>query len=232
MFVAEGDMTLYVKAGPDGTSVGDCPFAHFVRMVLELKQLEYELQPCVQDTKPQWLIEYYDGKMPALRHRRECYVESDTIASYLDFFFREPSLRGKTRADEAAAEAAAEGLFPALAQYLKHTTDGDDADMAKKETLRRVFQTLDDHFAHTKGRSGPYLVGDGSKICLLDCRLAPVLYHAVTGIRALKGGAIDLATDFPALHQYTKHMFENEPAFVKTVYPPEVVAWGWGNARS
>ena len=60
-------MTLYVKAGPDGKSLGDCPFAHYVRMVLEVKGLEYELKPSVQDTKPSWLIEYYDGKMPALR---------------------------------------------------------------------------------------------------------------------------------------------------------------------
>ena len=26
--------------------------------------------------------------MPALRHRKECYVESDVIAQYLDFFFQ------------------------------------------------------------------------------------------------------------------------------------------------
>ncbi len=30
-------MDLYLKAGPDGKSVGDCPFAHNVRMVLYLK---------------------------------------------------------------------------------------------------------------------------------------------------------------------------------------------------
>ena len=33
-------MELYIKAGPDGTSVGDCPFAHFVRAVLSMKGLE------------------------------------------------------------------------------------------------------------------------------------------------------------------------------------------------
>lgn len=31
------DMDLYLKPGPDGKSVGDCPFAHMVRMVLYLK---------------------------------------------------------------------------------------------------------------------------------------------------------------------------------------------------
>lgn len=199
-------------------------------MVLSVKKLEYDLQPSVQETKPKWLIEYYDGKMPALRHRRECYVESDTIASYLDFFFPEPSLRGASQADEKAVEEAAEGLFPAMAQYLKHTPDGDEADAEKKEKLREVFGRMND-FLSKEGRKGPYLVGDGSQITLLDCRLTPVLYHATTGIQAFKDGAIDIEKDFPALHQYDQHMFQTE-AFLETMYPPEVAAWGWGNARS
>ena len=124
-------MTLYVKAGPDGKSLGDCPFAHFVRMVLEAKGLEYELKPSIQDTKPSWLIEYYDGKMPALRHRKECYVESDTIAAYLEFFFPKPELTPNSDSDADAAAAAVDGLFPAMARYIKHTPDGDEVDVEK-----------------------------------------------------------------------------------------------------
>jgi len=82
----EGGMMLYVKAGPDGKTLGDCPFAHFVGMVLHEKKLEYDLIPCTQETKPNWLIDFYEGKMPALRHRQECYTESSVIAEYLDFF--------------------------------------------------------------------------------------------------------------------------------------------------
>lgn len=85
-------MTLYLKAAEDGQSVGDCPFAHYVRMVLEEKGLEYQLKPTPPDGKPTWLLEYYDGKLPALRHRKECYVESQVIVEYLDYFFPQPSL--------------------------------------------------------------------------------------------------------------------------------------------
>ena len=59
LFLTEGGMTIYLKAGPDGTSVGDCPFAQFVRMVLEEKGLEYTVKPCVQETKPSWLVELF-----------------------------------------------------------------------------------------------------------------------------------------------------------------------------
>jgi glutathione S-transferase len=231
LFVAEGGMTLYVKAGPDGSSLGDCPFAHFVRMVLEVKGLDYELKPSVQGTKPTWLIEHYEGKMPALRHRKECYVESDTIAAYLDFFFPQPELSPPNTNDAKAAEAAVEGLFPAIAQYIKHTPDGDETDEVKKSNLKSVLERLNAHLS-TDSRAGPYLVGDGSVIRMADCKLAPMLYHMCTAVASFKGDkAIDLPNEFPAVHAYTTNMFETESAFLKTVYPREVVTWGWGNAR-
>ena len=232
MYEKEGGMTLYVKAGPDGTSLGDCPFAHFVRMVLEVKGLEYELKPSVQDTKPSWLIEYYDGKMPALRHRKECYVESDTIAAYLEFFFPKPELTPTSDEEADAATAAVDGLFPALAQYIKHTLDGDDEDAEKKEKLRAALTKLND-FLSSPSRTGPYLVENGSVIRMNDCKLAPILYHMCTAIPAFKGDDTftTLMHDFPSIQSYTAHMFQNEPSFQRTVYPPDVVVWGWSNAR-
>jgi glutathione S-transferase len=225
-------MTLYVKAGPDGTSLGDCPFAQFVRMVLEVKGLEYELKPCVQDTKPGWLIEFYDGKMPALRHRKECYVESDTIAAYIDFFFPKPELTPNNDILANAATAATDGLFPAIAQYIKHIPDGDEIDAQKKENLLSVLNKLNDHLS-LPSRTGPYLVGDGNAIRTNDCKLAPMLYHMSVAIPAYKGEAFEsLLVDFPFISTYADHMFNVDPSFRSTVYPPEVILWGWGNARN
>jgi glutathione S-transferase len=227
-------MTLYVKAGPDGTSLGDCPFAHFVRMVLDVKGLEYELKPCVQATKPDWLVEFYEGKMPALRHRKECYVESDTIAAYLDFFFPKPELTPPNAEEADAAASAMDGLFPAFAQYMKHTNTGDDIDIEKKSKLCACLVRLNDHLSKPD-RTGPYMVGDGTVIRMSDCKLAPILYQLCNAIPAYKGGmdAIQfLENDFPAVKAYADYMFHTDPSFQKTVYPPEVLVWGWGNARS
>lgn len=225
-------MTLYVKAGPDGKSLGDCPFAHFVRMVLEVKGLEYELIPSIQDTKPSWLIEYYDGKMPALRHRKECYVESDTIAAYLEFFFPKPELNPTDESEADAATAAVDGLFPSIAQYIKHTSDGDDVDAEKKERLKIALTKLNDHLS-LPSRTGPYLVGDGTVIRMNDYKLAPILYHMCIAIPVFKGEDVleSLMKNVPSVKSYTDHMFTVDPNFQKTVYPPEVVIWGWGNAR-
>ena len=179
-------MTLYLKAGPDGTSVGDCPFAHFVRIVLEEKGLEYELKPSVQDTKPQWLIDFYEGKMPALRHRKECYVESDVIAEYIDFFFQEPPLKVSNAAVAEKAEAAVAGLFPAIAKYLKHTPDGDAECLEKKGNLVEALTRLNDYLQES---GGPYMAGES--VSLIDCSLAPKLYHMQTGLESFKGSAIE-----------------------------------------
>ena len=217
-------MTLYVKAGPDGKCLGDCPFAHFVRMVLHAKGLEYDLRPAVQDTKPQWLIQYYDGKMPALRHRRECYVESDTIAAYLDFFFPSPALTK----EDADGDAAMEGFFSAVAQYLKHTPDGDTGEQPKRERLCERLAALN---AHLAAGTGPYWTGDALQ--LQDCKLAPQLYVLYTSMAAFKtASAIDVPTDYPAVHAYMQHMMERDPAFRGTVCPAAVVEWGWGKARA
>lgn len=37
----QGKMELLCKAGPDGVSLGDCPFAHFLQMVLRFKARNY-----------------------------------------------------------------------------------------------------------------------------------------------------------------------------------------------
>ncbi|CAB9501137.1 S-transferase DHAR2 [Seminavis robusta] len=223
----EGGMSLYLKAGPDG-AVGDCPFTHLVRLVLEEKGLEYELIPSVQETKPKWLVDHFGGKMPALRHKKECYVESMDIALYVDVFFPEPPLKAAA-ADMETAEAAVAGIFPAIAKYLKHTPDGDDDDLALKAGLEEKLTSLETHLGST-GRTGPFLVGSGEKMTLVDCSLAPKLYHMQTGLEGFKNKSIDLGQQFPKVRAYMDAVFAR-PSFKKTIYPPEMVLWGWGNAR-
>lgn len=237
-------MTLYLKAGPDG-SIGDCPFAHFVRLVLEEKGLEYDLKPCggVADNnsdnhKPNWLVEHYDGKMPALQHRKECYVESGVIAEYLDFFFPTPSLKasvsakGATTATTAAAEEAIDGFFPAMAKYLKSTSDADsDEHVLLLENLKTALFRLETYLSRPDGTD--YLCGDN--VCLLDLGLIPKLYHLQVGIEGFKNGVPCMdggcESDYPQISAYIERATAR-PSFQATVYPKETVLWGWGNARS
>ena len=222
-------MTLYVKPAADGKSVGDCPFAHFVRMVLAEKGLEYDLVPSTQEAKPQWLVDDYGGKMPALRHRKECYVDSEVIAQYLDFFFREPELSvggGSDPSETSAATDAVDGFFPAMAKFVKHSPNGDDEDNAKREVLEEKLSALEGHLGGG-GRTGPYMVGNGERFTLLDCSMAPKLYAMDVCLKEIKGNPIDLGGKYPSVRRYMDDLFAR-PSFQSTVeYGPETVVWGW-----
>ena len=221
-----GGMTLYVKPAQDGTSVGDCPFAHFVRMVLTEKGLDYDLIPSTPENKPQWLLDDYEGKMPALRHRKECYVDSEVIAQYLDFFFQEPALAVSSAGETEEASAVLDGFFPAMAKFTKHSPNGDEEDKEKQAALEEKLQGLENYLGKD-GRTGPYLVGNGEQFTLLDCSLAPKLYAMDVCLGKIKDNAIDLAGKYPKLRQYMDDVFER-PSFKSTVeYGPETVVWGW-----
>lgn len=235
----EGGMTLYLKAGPDGVSIGDCPFAHYIRMVLLEKKLEHDVRPSTQDTKPSWLIDHYEGKMPALRHRKECYTESDVIAQYLEFFFSEephyPSLTVKGDSEEEkdqyqVASEIASKLFPAVAKYLKHTPDGDDDDQELLQNLQNVLQEMENHLSNQKTDSTPFF-GNGENITLLDCSLAPKLYHMTVGMKHFKKNEDTVLGQYPSLKKYIDMMFDRD-SFKEALYGEEVVVWGWSNARS
>ncbi|CAM9274194.1 unnamed protein product [Chrysoparadoxa australica] len=217
-----GQMELYCKAGATEGSLGDCPFTHYVQMVLHYKKLPFQLSPCTPDSKPQWLVDDYEGKMPCLVHDGEAYTESSEIARYVEYFFPEPSLTngGDTHLLSPNTVQVTSGLFPALARCIKNTDCAKDPELvgAVVEELKRVDEWLK--------KSGKYLTGD--EISLADCSFAPKLYHAKTTLAHYKNTVI--SPDLESLGAYMDAIFSH-PAFIASSYPPDVVVWGWGKAR-
>eukprot|EP00656_Telonema_subtile_P022684 TRINITY_DN2388_c0_g1_i4.p2 TRINITY_DN2388_c0_g1~~TRINITY_DN2388_c0_g1_i4.p2 ORF type:complete len:134 (-),score=51.97 TRINITY_DN2388_c0_g1_i4:138-539(-) len=128
-------MELYVKAGEDGVCVGDCPFAQYCTMIIALKQLRCTVIPCTAHTKPSWLLEQHAGAMPCLLQEggstEEAITESSAIAHVLNAH-QEPLLDPST----PEADAAVEGLFPAIAKMIKNK------DEAAAEELRAALLQL------------------------------------------------------------------------------------------
>ena len=106
-------LQLHVKAGPDGKTVGDCPFAHAIQICCAVKKLNVEVIPHSPSEKPAWLIEEHGGKMPCLvadpiidGEVREVVTESRAIAQWLEAKYPEPpmdSLPGTAAAEEVVA---------------------------------------------------------------------------------------------------------------------------------
>jgi len=227
-------MILYLKAAEDGTGVGDCPFAHYIRLILEEKGLPYTVQACSgPEDKPNWLLEHYEGKIPCLRHKKEAYVESNVIAAYLEYFFpseRNPSPEHKAALDDA--EEALNGFFPAVAGFLKDIEGDDDESSESLVNLRKTLAALEGHLGESDSDSGYLdLSGDEDAFTVLDCRVVPQLYHLAVGIEKFKHGRPNLETEFPKTHGYLTRSMER-PSFQKTQYSPETIEWGWTNARN
>jgi len=229
----EGGMTLYLKAGEDGNSIGDCPFAQYVRIVLEEKELPYDIKPCVEETKPSWLINYYEGKMPALRHRSECYIDSEVISQYVNFFFPSDSPLITINDDDAEykieAKEIVSSFFPALAKYLKHAED-DDTNSELESDLISVLSNVNQYLKTNKEDKGfQYLLGND--LSLLDCSLSPKLFHMDVAVQEYKGKDLLLENSFMNLMEYKNSLFQRN-SFINTCCRKEDIIWGWGNARN
>ena len=112
-------MELYLKAGPCGTLVGDCPFAHHVRCIIHHKGLDCKVFPCTTETKPSWLISEMKGKMPCLKLDDFKITESKDIVNYLEEKFPTPPL---SFPDAEEAGSLQGSMFVPMARFVKSTS--------------------------------------------------------------------------------------------------------------
>mmetsp|Transcript_13630 Transcript_13630/g.24435 ORF Transcript_13630/g.24435 Transcript_13630/m.24435 type:complete len:239 (-) Transcript_13630:96-812(-) len=214
--IPDSGMMVYLKADDDGVSVGACPFAQGVRLTLEEKGVKYTPKPSTADTKPTWLVDHYQGKMPALQNGNECYVESNVIGDYIEATFPEPTLKSTS----AEAEALLAGfIFPTVGNYIK---DKDDT----AEPLQALKAKLDAMEAHLKDKE--WLCGDS--ITVMDCRMLPQLYHLKCAAEAFKEGKPLTSEAYPVITKYMEKGFAL-PSWKATVYPPEYVVSTWAGMR-
>lgn len=220
----QGRIELLCKAGPEGEALGDCPFCHYVQMVLRYKGLRYRLVPLAPEDKPEWLMEGYGGKMPCLVHDEEAYTDSATITQYLEYFFPGEvplTLEEEDPELEEEVKAATSGVFGAFARYVKNHDKAQDPPLQAA-----LFEELGKADALLQKTGGPFLAGD--RITLDDMALAPKLYHVKVGVAHFKN--VIIPPDLDALAAYMRNMFDME-IFQESSYPPDIITWGWGNAR-
>lgn len=212
-------MELYIKAGPKDGDVGDCPFAHYVRCVLNYKKLEYKSLPCKPDSKPDWLIKELEGKMPCLKQGNLKMVESGTIAEYLEKTYPEPSLSIENMEEICKIQS---GFFPAMAKLVKSTDYQEDLEQELMDQLK----ILNDHL-----EKDGFKYFAGSHVSLVDFNLGPKLYHMDIALKEFYPEIHDKMKTFTALNCYMETIF-NEQAFKDSSYPKETILWGWSAARA
>jgi len=214
--------TLFTKAGPDGVSLGDCPFSHAVQMALKLKGVDYDVIPCTEATKPPWLMSEVGGQMPCVVHMGVPYVETKQILGWIEQQFPGPSLAVPA---EYVSVVERSQFFPELVAYTKNTDSSKDDEL--KLNLQIALTRLRTHLFSLPVNTR-FLAGDTPS--LLDCDLLPQLYVLQHATKHFKGFSLDEFMETDDVRMYYERA-SALPPFAQSCYPPDVCIWGWQQAR-
>ena len=131
-------MELFLKAGDDGKVVGDCPFAHYCRLVAALRGLPIKATPLSPATKPKWHLDAYKGSLPCL------VIGGDTSAAVLESSAIAEKLNGLPATDFQL------GVVGAFEQpgALEHADVACDAKWGSQAVVRRAGCVQAPRFTH------------------------------------------------------------------------------------
>lgn len=219
---------MYLKSNKDGTQIGDCPYAQFVQLVLLKKGLKYNIKPTLSSSKPAWLVEKYEGKLPALVHSDKTIVDSLAIAEYIEKSFPHSSLTRQGAYSYQEVIEKTSGFFPALSASIKNKDASQDATL-----LAAVESQLDNLDEILRSTPGQYICG--IELTLADLYLLPQLYHAMVALDHFKDVEIlhvDGEPKRPAFENYFNRLLDMEEFNDKRAYyNVDQVISGWKTAR-
>jgi len=213
------EVVLYVKAGQDGKSLGDCPFSHKVNMALRMKDLDgntLRVEPVNMQDKPEWFLKLSSkGSVPVLQMDEIVVADSEEALNKLDERFSPAVMPAPGASSDA--ERVVSQVFPAFVEYLKCDDDSDLPN--KKDALNSALAAVNSHLASS---AQPYMCGDA--MSSLDCNLAPKLYHIQ--VAAAHYRQYEIPRELDALLAYMQRVFASD-AFQRSAYSPDEVIWGW-----
>ena len=209
---------LYVKAGPGGKDLGDCPFSHRANLAFRIKGIHPELVFVDLYNKPAWFLELNPaGTVPVLRTADgKMFTQSAEIVDYVDETYPNPSL--KPEGWKAALDAT-DNVFNEFSKYAKNFKN---ADANKAELEQALTQELNKIDALLAKGPGPLLCGAAWSVP--DCYLLPRLFQI--HIVALHYMGYTAFNNMPALSQYMEYSF-GTPEFKETSYPEDYVLHTW-----
>jgi glutathione S-transferase len=139
-----------------------CPFAHRTRLVLAEKGVSFELVEIDLANKPAWFgsVSLY-GKVPALEHAGQRFVESAVINEYIEEVFPEPKLLPTEPARRAFARIWIDFANTRLAvPYAKILLGATEADRETgKAELSAALERLEREAIVQLSSAGPYFLG-------------------------------------------------------------------------
>ncbi|XP_032888297.1 chloride intracellular channel protein 6 isoform X1 [Amblyraja radiata] len=218
----EHQVSLFVKAGGDGESIGNCPFSQRLFMILWLKGVIFNVTTVDLKRKPTDLQNLAPGTNPPfLTFNGEVKTDVNKIEEFLEEKLVPPRYP-KLSARHPESNSAGVDVFSKFSAYIKNTSK--DTNDSLEKALLKALKKLDDYLNtplpeeidtnSTKEEScsmRKYL--DGDALTLADCNLLPKLH--ILKIVAMKYRNFEIPKEMTGIWRYLRNAYEREE-FVNT----------------
>ncbi|XP_068816794.1 chloride intracellular channel protein 5 isoform X2 [Capricornis sumatraensis] len=215
---ASPEINLFVKAGIDGESIGNCPFSQRLFMILWLKGVVFNVTTVDLKRKPADLHNLAPGTHPPfLTFNGDVKTDVNKIEEFLEETLT-PEKYPRLAAKHRESNTAGIDIFAKFSAYIKNTKQQSNA--ALERGLTKALKKLDDYLntplpeeidADTRGddeKGSRRKFLDGDELTLADCNLLPKLH--VVKIVAKKYRNYDFPAEMTGLWRYLKNAYARD----------------------
>nr|XP_019793034.1 chloride intracellular channel protein 2 isoform X2 [Tursiops truncatus]XP_030706078.1 chloride intracellular channel protein 2 isoform X2 [Globicephala melas] len=189
------EIELFVKAGSDGESIGNCPFCQRLFMILWLKGVKFNVTTVDMTRKPEELKDLAPGTNPPfLIYNKELKTDFIKIEEFLEHTLAPPRYPHLSPKNKESFDVGC-NLFAKFSAYIKNAQkeankNEIDPDSAEELTVsRRLFL-------------------DGDQLTLADCSLLPKLN--IIKVAAKKYRDFDIPGEFSGVWRYLHNAYARE----------------------
>ncbi|XP_045708701.1 chloride intracellular channel protein 6 [Phyllostomus hastatus] len=211
------DITLFVKAGYDGESIGNCPFSQRLFMILWLKGVIFNVTTVDLKRKPADLQNLAPGTNPPfVTFDGEVKMDVNKIEEFLEEKLAPPRYP-KLATQHPESNSAGNDVFAKFSAFIKNTKK--DANEIHEKNLLKALKKLDNYLnsplpdevdagiAEEVAVSGRKFL-DGDELTLADCNLLPKLH--VIKIVAKRYRDFEFPSEMTGLWRYLNNAYARD----------------------
>lgn len=214
---SEPVIELFVKAGSDGESIGNCPFSQRLFMILWLKGVVFNVTTVDLKRKPADLQNLAPGTHPPfITFNGEVKTDVNKIEEFLEEVLCPPKFI-KLGARHPESNTAGMDIFAKFSAYIKNSKP--DANEGLERGLLKTLQKLDeylhcplpdeiDHNSIEDIKVSDRRFLDGDEMTLADCNLLPKLH--IVKVVAKKYRGFDIPKEMTAIWKYLNNAYTRE----------------------
>ncbi|KAK1171752.1 chloride intracellular channel protein 5b isoform X1 [Acipenser oxyrinchus oxyrinchus] len=210
-------ISLFVKAGSDGESIGNCPFSQRLFMILWLKGVVFNVTTVDLKRKPADLHNLAPGTHPPfLTFNGEVKTDINKIEEFLEEVLAPPKYP-KLAAKQRESNTAGNDIFAKFSAFIKNTKP--EANESLEKALSKALRKLDSYLntalpeeinvdsAEDVNVSKRKFL-DGDELTLADCNLLPKLH--IVKIVAKTYRNYEIPSDMTGVWRYLQNAFSRD----------------------